>query len=236
MRPYLNDASAAAFKKRRLSSVVRKIIGKIQEIVRLLISVRAPVRGVHKENAYGGDAAQPAENGCVSQDAIMRAFDDNAKVLHRTVAGMIGDTETAHDIVQAAFVKVWNYGKTQPINHPKALFFKAARNLARDELRRRSRLRDQNIFVDDPEETPAFNDLPSQEKTPEEMVLLRQEANDILQAIERLPLKNRRALKQHRFQGLTYLEISKKMDVSQSSVEKYIIEALKQLRLCQKTT
>ena len=191
---------------------------------------------MHKENAYGGGATQRAEIARKSQDAIMRAFDDNAKILHRTVVGMIGDTETAHDIVQAAFVKVWNYGKTRRINHPKALFFKSVRNLARDELRRRSRHRDQSIFVDDPDELPVFDDLPSQEKTPEEMVLLRQEAEDILQAIENLPLKNRRALKQHRFQGLTYLEISKKMEVSQSSVEKYIIEALKQLRLYQKSS
>ena len=166
----------------------------------------------------------------------MRAFDDNAAILHKTITGIIGDSDAAHDIVQAAFVKVWNYGKTQPINHPKALFFKAARNLATDELRRRSRHRDHSIYVDDPQETSIFHDLPSQEKTPEEAMLLKQEATFILQAIEKLPLKNRRALKQHRFQGLTYLEISRKMDVSQSSVEKYIIEALKQLKLSQKAS
>lgn len=171
-----------------------------------------------------------------AQNDIMCAFDENKKVLHKIVANIVGDNETAADIVQTAFVKVWNYSKTQLVVHPRGLFFKTVKNLATDELRRRSRHRDQNVFADDPDEMKPLHELPSNDKSPEEIILLKQEASFILEAIEKLPLKNRRAFKHHRFHGLTYLEISRKMDVSQSSVEKYIIEALRQLRHFQKAS
>lgn len=166
---------------------------------------------------------------------ITHAFHKNEKVVRNLVVSIVGDRETADDIVQSTFVKIWNYSYSQPIRHPKALLFKTAKNLAIDELRRRSRRVEQITFSGDPVESAPVRELPSLDKSPEELVLLKQETSAILDAIEKLPSRNRWAFKQHRFHGLTYKQISKKMDVSQSCVEKYIIEALRQLRLCHKS-
>ena len=52
----------------------------------------------------------------------------------------------------------------------------------------------------------------------------------IYQTLSRLPLNVRQAFILSRTKGLTYSEIAEQMGVSVSSVEKYILEALKQLR------
>ena len=52
----------------------------------------------------------------------------------------------------------------------------------------------------------------------------------IYQSLEGLPQNPRQAFILNRAKGLTYPEIAKQMGVSVSSVEKYILEALKHLR------
>lgn len=66
--------------------------------------------------------------------------------------------------------------------------------------------------------------------TPEELVAARQQLGLIYRAIEDLPLRCRQALMLHRVRGLSYAEIARDMGVSVSSVEKYILEALKHCR------
>jgi RNA polymerase sigma-70 factor (ECF subfamily) len=52
----------------------------------------------------------------------------------------------------------------------------------------------------------------------------------IYQSLEGLPQNPRQAFILNRAKGLTYGEIAKQIGVSVSSVEKYILEALKHLR------
>jgi len=63
------------------------------------------------------------------------------------------------------------------------------------------------------------------------MASARQDAEVSLRAIEALPEKIRRAFVLSRFEEKTYSEIATVLSVSVSSVEKYIIEALKSLRM-----
>ena len=52
----------------------------------------------------------------------------------------------------------------------------------------------------------------------------------IYAAIDELPLKCRQAFLLHRNSGLSYSDIALELDVSVSSVEKYILQALKHCR------
>ena len=67
-------------------------------------------------------------------------------------------------------------------------------------------------------------------QSPEEVVAAREQLASMYQAIEAMPENWRQAFLLHRIRGLSYTEIANAMDVSVSSIEKYIVEALKYVR------
>ena len=66
--------------------------------------------------------------------------------------------------------------------------------------------------------------------SPEKILGAQEKLADIYQAVDELPFKTRQAFLLHRHTGLSYQEIATQMEVSVSSVEKYILEALKHCR------
>ncbi len=58
----------------------------------------------------------------------------------------------------------------------------------------------------------------------------REQLQSVYQAVESLPVKCKQAFLLHRMSGLSYSEIATEMSVSISSVEKYILQALKHCR------
>ena len=66
--------------------------------------------------------------------------------------------------------------------------------------------------------------------SPEKILDAQEKLADIYRAVDELPFKTRQAFLLHRHTGLSYQQIAVEMDVSVSSVEKYILEALKHCR------
>ena len=66
--------------------------------------------------------------------------------------------------------------------------------------------------------------------SPEQILNGREKLARIYEAIDRLPAKCRQAFLLHRNSGMSYADIARELDVSVSSVEKYILQALKQCR------
>lgn len=161
---------------------------------------------------------------------IKTAYCDNHSILLKWLTRILGDRDAAHDIAQAAFVNVWSYCDQNPIDSPKAFIFRTAANLAFNELRRRNRFLERSVFPHDPVDVGPMREQKSEDASPEKTIELKQQTERILEAIDLLPYKPRTAFKLHRFKGLNYREIAEKMRVSESSVEKYMIEALRQLR------
>ena len=64
----------------------------------------------------------------------------------------------------------------------------------------------------------------------------RQKLDAINRAVDELPFKVKQAFLLHRQNGLSYSAIAKQMGVSVSSVEKYILQALKHFRLALKAS
>ena len=68
------------------------------------------------------------------------------------------------------------------------------------------------------------------EESPDQLLEAQQKSADIYNVIEAMPTKVRQAFLLSRTRNMPYGEIVKLMGVSVSSVEKYILEALKQCR------
>lgn len=167
--------------------------------------------------------------GGVDGDAIDRAIRRHDQMLVRWLTQKLGDVDTARDIAQSAYLRVWRYAQTEKIDNLQALIFKTAANLAANEFRARKRIR--ALKVDPPSrDEPLIDQVASAAPSPETTALAREEIAASLRAIEALPAQAQRAFVLSRFEEKTYREIALILNVSESSVEKYIILALKALR------
>jgi RNA polymerase sigma-70 factor (ECF subfamily) len=158
---------------------------------------------------------------------IEAALVKNRGVLLKWLTARLGNASDADDVLQAVYVRVWAYADTALIDNPRALIFKAAARLATNELVRRAR----GLTRHDDASDEAIEALPTADPNPEQQALLKQDVERTLAAISDLPPRVRQAFELSRFDGKTYAEIAVDLGVSESSVEKYIIDALKRLRV-----
>lgn len=129
------------------------------------------------------------------------------------------DAQLAEDIVQQAFVQLWQ--KRTAIQSPlafKAYLFATTRHLIFDEYKRRLAEQEATLIFND------LNQMSSEEET-YQMLL-----NELMTAIQTLPPKRRQIFEMHKLQGLSHKEIATNLSISVSTVEKQIIAALKTLR------
>lgn len=161
---------------------------------------------------------------------LERVVREENTLLVRWLTKKLGDPDAARDVAQSVYLRVWAYAEREHITYPRALLFRTAANLACNELKRRNRY-DRRHVSPNPETgyDPADN-VPCALPTPEQSACLRQDVAAALAAIKALPERPRRAFILSRFEGLTYREIAARLGVSESSVEKYLIEALRTLR------
>ncbi len=136
--------------------------------------------------------------------------------------------EDANDLAQEAFLRMHKFQQSRELDNARAFLFRTANNLAVDQLRR-ARVHDRYLSTEMlPEHSDEEDDkyAPSAERT----VSAEQELDKIYEILDQLPPKVRRAFVLHRSKDMSYSEIAAEMGVSNSMVEKYIIEALKFIR------
>jgi RNA polymerase sigma-70 factor (ECF subfamily) len=172
-----------------------------------------------------------AEDGFLADsEQVDRAIRRHDRMLVRWLTRKFGDTETARDIAQSAYLRVWRYAQTQTIENPQALIFRTAANLAANEFRARKRMQAIRLDASTVSKEDPIEQIASSAPSPEAAEVVRQEIAASMTAINALPASIRRAFILSRFEDKTYREIAAILGVSESSVEKYIIAALKALR------
>ncbi|MEL6365982.1 MAG: sigma-70 family RNA polymerase sigma factor, partial [Pseudomonadota bacterium] len=139
------------------------------------------------------------------------------------------DGDLARDIAQSAYLRVWRFAQDGDVENPRTLIFKTASNVAANEFRSR-RLRRRHHAPPSDRENGDIDDAPSDAPSPERVATAKDDARLSVEVINALPDKVRRAFVMSRFQDMSYTEIAEAMGVSVSSVEKYVIAALKELR------
>lgn len=130
--------------------------------------------------------------------------------------------ETARDIVQDVFFKIWEKRKSMFINTSfRNFLITSVRNSCIDFLRKNDL---ENRYL----EKSRFTDSLT---SPEELYTLKELEAKIIDSLTRLPSNVREAFEMNRFKGMTYVAIAEEMEVSPKTIESYISRALKFLRV-----
>lgn len=162
--------------------------------------------------------------------AIERGLRQHDRTLVAWLTKKFGDADLAQDLAQETYLRIWQYAERREIEHLKPLLFKTAANLAANEFRSRSRWRSSGDGRADGLEASDIEFVACDAPSPERTTVARAEARSSLNAIRQLPDRQRRAFVMNRFEGKSYPEIAKILNVSVSSIEKYIMSALAALR------
>ncbi|AMX03227.1 RNA polymerase sigma factor [Microbulbifer thermotolerans] len=161
---------------------------------------------------------------------LEKLFAEHGQALVRFVVRIVRNTDDAEDIAQHAYLRLQKLSDEKELENPRAYLYQIANNLAVDQLRR-GKLHMEYINQQLPAEEEALpGDDQADHQSPERVLAARQQLQSIYDAMDSLPLKCRQAFLLHRTRGLSYSEIAQEMNTSVSSVEKYILQALKVCR------
>ena len=161
------------------------------------------------------------KNGSLS--ALGEIYNFFNKRLSFFINAYTGNKQETEEIVQDVFVKLWNHRSSiKDVSSAKSYIYTIAKNSAIDYIRKRKLL----VFpLDSLKKNEPF------ESNQGELNLLIQEENSLINtAIDNLSPRRKEVFKLHRNENLTYKEISERLGISVSAVEKNLSAALKEIR------
>ncbi len=143
--------------------------------------------------------------------------------LRRYLARLLGNTAEAQDVAHDAYLRLYPREGVKPPEKPEALLYTAARRLAINRLKRRSI---------SPIAREALDLDTAASSTPgvAQQVMARQELGLLEQAIAELPPGCRHVLILRKVELLSHQEISDRLGIAVSTVEKQHARALRLLR------
>jgi RNA polymerase sigma-70 factor (ECF subfamily) len=163
------------------------------------------------------------QKAMLCSDTVFRSvFDANFKVLRNfLVYKFRGDTESAEDIAQNAFVKLWeNCGILQP-EQAKSFLYTTAIRLSLNTIKHNQVVNHFEL---------QFQTKSAHKESPDFLMEETELKTQLEKAINNLPEKQRTVFLMNRFENQTYSEIAVSLDLSVKAVEKRMHLALLSLR------
>jgi len=154
---------------------------------------------------------------------------DHGTALESFLTQKLGNREDAAELAQEAFVRLHRLENPQGLDNARAYFYRVAGNLAVDHLRRRLHCRFLATEMREAGETGTLG-ANTAAASPEQVLASRQRLHAINRAVDALPFRVKQAFLLHRLNGMPYSAIAEQLQVSVSSVEKYILQALRYCR------
>lgn len=160
-------------------------------------------------------------------DSDRKAFDALFRDMFSKLVGYAwkytGQKESASDVVQEAFIKLWKIREDlNPNESIKAYLYSMVRNLSLNHIRDNSRVQT-GLKLADLNKEAVQPDFENQDETKKRRMKL------IREWISELPERQQQAFMLSRFEGLDHEEISLVMKVSPRTVNNHIMQALKNL-------
>ena len=153
---------------------------------------------------------------------IRSIVDTHAGDLTRFAASIVGDMESAKDVVQDVFVRLWREPRERVEDHIRPWLFRVCRNRALDLRRKGGRMR----ALTEVDTAKATVDAPG----PESMAEQKDSHSQILNLLEELP-ENQREVVRLKFQnGMSYKEIATVTELSVTNVGYLLHTAIHTLR------
>lgn len=128
--------------------------------------------------------------------------------------------DIAADLTQESFMIYFREAKKQTIEHPRGFLFRVAKNLAFDHIKHRKVT--ENYRQTQEQALLPPSEFPSAEK----LVSIDERLTAIKRILNELPLRTQQIFIMSKVYGMTYAEIARELDISDSAVEKHMTKAL----------
>jgi RNA polymerase sigma-70 factor (family 1) len=153
--------------------------------------------------------------------AFSYVFQKYYQALYQFAGRFVKDAQTAENIVQDVFVKLWTNRENCLITSSlKSYLYAATRNTALNFLSREKKQLSTEDLMSDRQDTTA---------NPEEQIIENEMIDGVHKAIEKLPEKCRSIYLMKRYDDLKYHEIAEILDISINTVKTQMKRALKSL-------
>ena len=165
-------------------------------------------------------------------EALGVLYDRYGRLVYTVAIHVVGDTETAEEVTQDVFVRVWEGAHTYRADMAKvsSWLISICRHRAIDELRRRG-VRPEKDSAGWPEDAglDTMDGLPVLDG-PEELVEDRLQRSGIRQVIETLPREQREVLGLAYFKGLSHSQIAERLGEPLGTVKSRIRQGMQKVR------
>ena len=151
---------------------------------------------------------------------VSYVFLENSTFLKKFLRRFLYQDQDIEDVVQETYIKACKAERIKDIGHPKAYLFSIAKNLALNELGRKSRK-----MTDFIEECEAAN-MAEPSESLEEYIQAEESVALYCKAASLLPERCRRVYLLRKVHGLSHKEIAERLDISLSAVSKHLSKGM----------
>jgi RNA polymerase sigma-70 factor (ECF subfamily) len=144
----------------------------------------------------------------------------------------LGSREAAEDLVQDLFVRIARL-PAAAIDHPDAFLFRVGANLMLDRMKHARRARKHDAAWQGAHATIRGGEALDGEVAADDALDARQRLQRIIEVVRDLPPPLREAFRLHKLEGLSHAETARAMNLSRSSIEKYISTCLRRILAAQ---
>lgn len=124
------------------------------------------------------------------------------------------------DVAQEAFRRLIERGDTRSIKNLKAFLWRTARNIVFDDKKMSGIRSKYDLDIEQ-----IFFSLKGDNSSPETVILAREQLKAVNAVLREMPEKRRRALILYRIEGLTLVEVARRLRISRTAVSKHIARA-----------
>jgi RNA polymerase sigma-70 factor (family 1) len=163
----------------------------------------------------------PLKIGVCNENIFSTFFKSNVKALRNYLIYKYRNQEQAEDVVQDAFIKLWQNCENVPLEKAKSYLYTIANNTTLNEIAHQK-----VVLQYEKKHTSSVVTI----ENPEYLLEEEQFKNKLLNAIQKLNETQRIAFLMHRIDGKKYAEIAEELNISVKAVEKRIHLALIELR------
>lgn len=168
-----------------------------------------------RRHTAGKQVAIKKKSGGLS--SLSLSFLENTTLLKRFLTRFLSRQQDIEDVIQETWLRACQAERNIEIEQPRAFLFRVARNIALNELKKKSRQMTETIA--DCDSRVVLKDT----ATLESEIEARQHLGLYCEAIATLPEKCRRVYLLRKIHGLRHKEIAERLGITVSAVEKHLL-------------
>lgn len=159
-------------------------------------------------------------NNVCQESTFNTIYSDHGKSIWRFLLFKCGDEAQADDLVQEAFIKLWQNCAKVPVSKAKSFLYTVANNMFLNEVAHKK-----VVLKYSKTKSNNYNN-----QSPEFLLQEKEFSEKLNIALQNLTEAQRTAFLLNRIEGKKYREIAKLLDISVKAVEKRMSQALASLR------